>query len=133
MRSTRIGIQRGPAARQEGRGSLGCFFSLALLGVAAFTAYRAGPPYFAHKSLEADLRTEVSRAGAHFYYDTRLMSAVLEAAKRNDVRLTEDNVKIDRFGSQVQVAVEYVVPVDLLVFQHDFNFEIRVQSFVGRL
>ena len=112
---------------------LGCLLSLALLAAAGLVALRAGPPFFAYKSLEADLRAEVSRAGAHFYDDTRLMSAVLETAKRNEVRLTQDNVKIDRFGSQVVVIVGYTVPVDLLLFERDFDFEIKVQSMVGRL
>ena len=133
MRTTRIGDRRDPVARQEGRGTLGCLFSLALLGATAYFVAQAGPPYFAHKSLEADLRAGISQAGAHAYDNARVLSMVLDTAKRNEIQLTQENVKIDRFGSQLQVAVAYAVPVDLLIVQREFIFEIKLQTFVGRL
>ena len=133
MQASRIGIQLYPAARQEGRGTLGCLFSLVLIGAAAFAAMRAGPPYLAYKNLESDVKTQLSRAGAHFYDDDRILSEVLEIARRNEVRLTRDNVKIDHLGNQLQLAIEYTVPLDLVVYEREVRFEIKAQTFVGRL
>ena len=117
----------------DGKGTLGCLISLVLLAAVAFVAIQAGPPYFAYKSFQGDINTEVSRAGAHFYGDDALVQNILDVAKKNSIRIKKENVKIDRFAGQVQVIVDYDVPVDFYFVQHTFNFEIRASSYIGTL
>ena len=117
----------------QGKGALGCLLSILLLAVGTFVVVQVGPPYFAYKSLEGDVTTEVSRAGAHFFSDETLIQNILDVAKKNETPLKRENIKLTRLAGQVQVLIQYKVPVDLFLFQHVFQFDIKASSFVGAL
>jgi hypothetical protein len=117
----------------EGKGTLGCLISLFILVVGILVAVKAGPPYFAYRGFESDVKTEISRAGAHFYDDDVVMRDILDLAKRNEIRLKEEDVKIERFAGQIFVKIDYSVPVDLFVYEKDMDFSISASSFIGRL
>ena len=117
----------------EGKGAVGCLISLLILAVGILIAAKVAPPYFAYKSFESDVKTEISRAGAHFYDDEILMRNLLDLAKRNEIRLKEEEVKIERFAGQIFIKINYTVPVDLIVYEKDMDFSISASSFIGRL
>ena len=131
MRTTRQGIHI--LMDSEGKGTLGCLVSIVLVGILAFLSIQLGPPYFSYKSLEGDVGTEISRAGSRFLSDEVLMQNILDVAKKNEIRLKRENVKIERFAGQVQVFIEYRVPVDLYLFEHIFDFKIKASSYIGTL
>jgi hypothetical protein len=118
---------------QEGKGTAGCLLFLMVAAVVIFLAVRIGPIYYASKSLEADLRTEASRAGANFLSDESIIKNVMDLARRNEIRLKRENVKMERFAGQVFITVSYSVPVDLIVTERTMNFNIKASSFIGRL
>jgi hypothetical protein len=117
----------------EGKGTLGCMVSLALLCGGILLTIQAGPPYFAFRGLENDVKTEVSRAGAHFFNNDVLIQNILDVAKKNEVPLKAENIKVERFAGQVQVVIQYSVPMDFYIFQHTVDFNIKASSFVGTL
>jgi hypothetical protein len=117
----------------EGKGTLGCLIFVLLLGIGVFIGVNAGPPYMAAKSFEADLKTEVSRAGARFYSNDTLAKSVLDIAKRNEVRIRPENIKIERYSSQVFVKVHYEVPIDLAFYEYVMKVDIKASSYVGTL
>lgn len=131
MRSISNGIHF--LKNSEGKGALGCLFFLVLLGVMALFAVQAGPPYFAYRSLEGEVKTEVSRAGAHLYSNDVLVQNILDLAKKEEIRLKKEDIKVERFAGQVQVVIHYAVPVDFILFAHTFDFDIKASSFIGRL
>lgn len=117
----------------DGKGSLGCLLALVLIAAGIVFGMRVGPPFFAYKSLQDDVSTQVSRAGAHFFSDDLLVQNIMDVAKKNSVTLKKDNIKVDHYAGQVHVVINYSVPVDLIVTQHTFNFEIKSTSYVGTL
>ena len=117
----------------DGKGQLGCLIFVVLAGAAILVGVRVGPPYFAYKSLEADIKTEVSRAGAHFFSDEAVIQNVLDVAKKNEISLKREDIKVERNAGQIHLVVHYTVPVDLVVTQHTFDFNIKASSFVGTL
>jgi len=117
----------------EGKGLLGCLFVIVLLGAMAFFAVQAGPPYFAFRGLEGDVKAEISRAGAHLYTDEVIVKNIMDLAKKNDVPIKTKDIKLDRVAGQIQVEIHYTVPVDFILFEHTFSYDIRAASFVGRL
>jgi hypothetical protein len=119
--------------KQDGKGMLGCMLALALLFVGSVMGIRIFPTYYAHKSFQTDVRTEVSRAGAQFLDDETVMKNIIALARRNEIRLTRNNVKLERFAGQVHITVKYTGPVDFFVFKRDMEFEIEASSFVGKL
>jgi hypothetical protein len=117
----------------EGKGAFGCLVSLLLLGAMLLIGQRVGPPYFAYKSLEGDVETEISRAGAHFFTDEVLIQNLLDVARKNEIRLKRENIQIERFATQIKVQIRYSVPIDLFVTERLVEFKINATSFVGAL
>jgi hypothetical protein len=117
----------------EGRGTLGCLVSILLLGALIIFCQRVGPPYFSYKGLEGDVATEISKAGSHYLSDEVLVQNILDVAKKNEVRLKREDIKVERLAGQVQVSFRYAVPVDLIIIQHTFEFKVKASSFIGTL
>jgi hypothetical protein len=117
----------------EGKGLIGCVLSIVLLAAIIFLGITLGPIYYNNLNFESDLKTEVSRAGARFVDNEAMIKDIMDLAKRNEIQLTRQNIKVERFAGQVHIKVNYSVPVDLLVKEQDFNFEIKVSSFIGSL
>jgi hypothetical protein len=117
----------------QGKGQAGCLLFFALVGIAIVIAVNAGPPYYSYRTLEQDIKTEVSRAGARFHSAETLKSNVLELARKNEIILKPEQVTVTRFSSQVKVSVKYEVPVDFYVYQHVMQFNIQASSYVGTL
>ena len=117
----------------EGKGLLGCMVFIVLMGVAIFLAIKLGPIYYSNFNFESDVKTEASRAGARFMDDETIVRDLMAVAKRNDIRLKKEDIKVERFAGQIHFEVHYAVPVDFLLFQRDINFHIKASSFVGTL
>jgi hypothetical protein len=117
----------------EGKGAVGCILFLALAAAATVAGIRLVPLYYSVKSFETDVKTEVSRAGANFYSDEILVKNVLDLARRNELRVKREDVKLERFAGQVFLTIQYNTPVDFVVFQRNVNFNIKASSFIGRL
>lgn len=131
MRLRKTGLEL--ARNADGKGTVGCLLFLLLAAAALFAGIRVGPDYYSYKSLEGDVRTEVSRAGAHFYGNEAIVRNILDLARKNEVRLKKDDIKVERFAGQVFVTIRYSVPLDLVVYEREIPFEIKASSFVGAL
>lgn len=133
MRATeRVSVHQS-LREHEGKGTVGCLFFLLVAAIVIFLVVRVGPAYYANKSLEADVRTEASRAGANFLSDESIIKNVLDLARRNEIRIKRENVKLERFAGQMFITIEYSVPVDLIVTERTMDFKIKASSFIGRL
>ncbi len=117
----------------EGKGMMGCLISLVILGLLVVVTLRAGPPYFAYRSFEADLRKEISRAGANAWDEETTTRNILELAKRNELPLARENITVERTAGMIHVRVLCTVPLDLIVYERQIKFEIRTSSLIGRL
>jgi hypothetical protein len=58
---------------------------------------------------------------------------ILALAKRNEIRITREDIKVERFAGQLHIRVNYSVPVDFIVLEHDLDFKIEASSFIGAL
>ena len=130
--STRHGWLAGWGG-EEGKGTTGCLVFALLLGIAVFLAINVGPPYISAKSFEADLKAEVSRAGARYYNNEALIKEVLQLAKKNEIRIDQKNVSIERYASQLFLKVKYKVPIDLYFYEYVMNVDIKASSYIGTL
>jgi hypothetical protein len=117
----------------EGKGTFGCLFSLVLLAASVFAGIKLVPLYYAASGFESDVKTEVSRAGANFFSDELLMKNLVQLARKNEVRITPEQIKLDRIAGQVHVVIHWSEPVDFVLFQYEAKFNIRASSYVGRL
>ena len=118
---------------QAGKGAVGCLIFLLVLAICILAVVRLWPDYYAYKTLDTELRTEASRAGANFLEDEAIMANVLQLAKRSDVYITKKNVKIARIAGQIFITVHYSVPIDFIFYTWNMECDIKASSFVGRL
>ncbi len=118
---------------EEGKGAAGCLLFLLLMVIVIFVGIKIWPDYYACKSLDTALKTEVSRAGANFLDNESLMKNILLLAKKNEIKLDREQVKIERFAGQIFVTVNYYSPVDLLFYTWHMSCDIKASSFIGRL
>ncbi len=116
-----------------GKGMIGCLLFLVLTGVAIYFGIVLGPVYYSNFNFESAVKTEISRAGAHFLDDEALSKDILDLARRNEIRLKREDISIDRFAGQVHVKVRYAVPVDFIILNKDLVFRIEGSSFIGAL
>lgn len=121
------------ARREDGKGAVGCVIFLLIAAVATFAGIKIIPDYYAHKSFEGEVQTQVARAGANFIDDETMIKDLLALAKKNEVKISRNNIKVERFAGQIQVSIEYVRPIDFIVYQKDLEFKIKASSYVGRL
>jgi len=122
---------KGPNSMRdsEGKGLLGCLASLVLLGVAIFLGIKLVPIYYSNFNFETDLKTEVSRVGSRFIENEIVIRDILQLAKKNEITLDKQDIRIERFAGQVHITVDYAVPVDFMVLVHTLKFQIKVSSF----
>ena len=85
----------------EGKGLIGCMFFIVVFALAIYLGIMLGPVYYANFNFESQIETEAGRAGAKFLDDETIIKDILDLAKRNEIRLNRQNIKIDRFAGQV--------------------------------
>ena len=117
----------------EGKGLFGCLVMIVLIGVAIYLTIVLAPIYYANFNFESQIKTEISRAGAHFLDDETVIKDILDLARRNEIRIKRENIFAERFAGQIHVRVQYSVPVDFIVFEHNLTFKIEASSFIGSL
>ena len=120
-------------AGSEGKGTLSFLFSLAALIISVFVGIKVIPLYYSASNFETDVKTAVSRAGARFYDDTVLLNDIIELARKDQVVIKPEDVKLQRMAGQIHVTVEWTVPVDFMFFDYTFLFSVQTSSFIGSL
>jgi hypothetical protein len=117
----------------EGKGLLGCLLMIVLIGTAIYLTIVLVPVYYANFTFESEVKSEVTKAGAHFFNDDTVIKNILDLAKRNEIQLDKEDISVERFAGQLHVRVEYTAPIDFLIFDHDLVFKINASSFIGSL
>jgi hypothetical protein len=117
----------------DGKGMVGCIVFIVLLGIVIFLSLKLVPVYYTNYTMESEIKIVVSRAGAHYLNDEAITVDVLDIARKNDIQIEKNNVKVRRFAGQVFVDVNYAVPVDFGILERNLNFQIKASSVIGTL
>ncbi len=119
----------------EGKGFLGCMTAIVVFTAVIFIGIKLGPVYYSNYTFEEELKTLVSRAGARYTSNEKIITDVLDLARQHNIDLTyenaEDNIRIERYAGQIHVNVQYFVPVDFLILQRKLRFQIKLSSFTA--
>lgn len=119
----------------EGKGFIGCLGAIVVLAVIIFVGIKLGPIYYSNYLFEEDLKTLVSRSGARYTPNDKIIIDIIDLAQKNHINLTHENaknnVKIERFAGQLHITVRYFVPIDYLIIQRNKKFEIKLSSFTS--
>lgn len=118
--------------RQFGGGTLKFLVTMAILGFGAFSAYEVIPEYFANYQLQDTMKSEalfatsaIPRKTADDIHDD-IWKKVQELgipARQEDIKVT-----VGTNNQAVTVAVDYTVPVNLIVYQFTLEFHPHADS-----
>ena len=87
--------------------ALRLFILIVLIGVTIYLGIVLAPIYYANFNLESGVKTEISRAGAHFLDSETIVKDVLALARRNEIRLKREDISVERFAGQVHLTIRY--------------------------
>jgi hypothetical protein len=112
----------GRWSRERGAGRLKAIIWTAILVAGAFVAWKEVPPRFDEYQLHDKLREEAIFASSSRKTADDVRKEVLEKIQDLGIPATKDNIKVELDLHGCRITVEYTVPVDLIVFQHELHF-----------
>jgi hypothetical protein len=99
-------------------------FMLVLLVFALFAGSEIIPAYFHAYQFNDAIREEVRFAVSTRKTPERIRTDIVEHAKEFDINLNEKQIHLTRRGPAFTVDFDYVVPINLRIYQHDLMFHV---------
>jgi hypothetical protein len=112
--------------RERGEGQMGCLFSLIVLAIAIFVAWKLIPIKVKAAEVRQTVVDEAKSAGSHD--DSRIKGAILRMASQNSLPVTEDSIKIVRPANEIIIDVNYTVPVEFPGFTYQWHINHHQQN-----
>ena len=106
--------------RELGEGQFGCLVGIILLLIGVFIAYKMIPIKVKAAEIRQIAEDESRSAGQH--KDQQIMDTILRKAQDNGLPITADNVRIERRSQQIQIDIEYDVPVEFPGYTYNWHF-----------
>lgn len=107
--------------RQTGEGKLGCAIWLLLLAALVMTGFKMIPIKIAGAELY-DFMDDQAKFGARTPPE-EIKKRILRRAEELGIAVEPDNVTVTKPSGRVRMTAKYTVPVDLMVFTYDWDFE----------
>ncbi len=107
-----------------GEGRLGCIIWLVILLLAGLIAYEALPVKLNATQLY-DYMDDQARFGARVPSST-LKARVLKRAKELDLPLKAEDLKVSKSGGVIRMQCSFTVPVKVLGYTYDWDFDLEV-------
>jgi hypothetical protein len=105
---------------QRGEGQFGCVVGLAILLAGVFIAYKMIPIKVKAADVRAEVVDEAKSAGMHT--DKRIVETIVRKAQEVDLPVGPENITIRRHANQIDVDVNYVVPVHFPGYTYQWKF-----------
>lgn len=105
--------------REKGEGQAGCLFGLILLALAGFIAYKVIPVKVKAAEMRQEVIDEAKSAGTH--NDDKIRDDILAKARENNLPVGPDNIKINRGNNEIDVQVDYVVPIEFPGYTYQWH------------
>ena len=106
--------------RELGEGQLGCLVGVIILLIGVFIAYKMIPVKVKAAEIRQVTEDESKSAGQH--NDPQIVQTILRKAHDDDIAMTEDNIRIERRAGQIQIDVEYDVPINFPGYLYKWHF-----------
>ena len=121
--------QADPGARrfssprsQRGGGTVKAIVWSAILIYGAFAAYRIIPAYVAEYQLSDKMQETARFAIVNHYTEEQVRDTIFKEVQDLEIPVKKEAIKVVTTQSIVKIALDYTVPVDLLVYHLDLHF-----------
>jgi hypothetical protein len=100
-------------------------FGLAVLALVAFAGFQYIPPYINAFQFNDFVRQEVKFAGPSRRTTEDVRNSIVAKAQEVNLPVGPRDIKITRRGPTFTLDLQYRVPIDMRVYQHDLVFEVN--------
>jgi hypothetical protein len=94
--------------------------------VVAFVLTRYLPVYYSSSEYDQFVRHETARARSA----SQLKQSLLNEAREYSLPVKESDIRINRADDILRVTVDYQVPLNLLIFNHELKFHTIASGFL---
>ena len=107
---------------QRGSSKFSSIMMLLVLGAMAFAAFKVVPAYFANYQLQDSMTTEARFALVNRKAASDVQDDIWKKVQELGIPAKKDDVQVTTEQGFVKIDVNYTVPVDLIILQHDISF-----------
>lgn len=112
--------------RERGESNFGCLIALVLLLVGILIAWKMIPIKVKAAEMRDIVSDEARSAGQH--NDKQILANILDQAQKQELPITEENVKIQRKNSYITVELTYTVPVTFPGYTYNWDFHHKSEN-----
>ncbi len=106
----------------SGEGRWGIILTLAVLSTVTYAGIKTLPAYVQNYRLGDYIRDLAVRATVYRFSAEAVRSDVVTYARRLDLPASADSVKVTATPARVRIELDYVVPVDLMLYTWALHF-----------
>jgi hypothetical protein len=122
-------LELGPHRNlQRGGSKLSFLITMVILCSIGFAMFKIAPPYMDKFQLQDELNSEVHHAMANRSSQADIQANIMKYVKEHDLPITPNDVQVIAAPNSTTINVHYIVPVDLKVLEHDFEFTLTANS-----
>jgi hypothetical protein len=110
------------APSERGAGKFKSVFILFCFVALIFVGFKTVPAYVAEFQLDDKMQETARFAVVQRETEDQIKDAIFKVIQDLDIPAKRDDIKVTATNQLVTIAVDYRVPVDLLVFQTDLHF-----------
>ncbi len=119
---------RGLRKAEYGGARIKLFLVIIILVSGIFCAIKMVPPYFANYQLEDSMRQMAAYASVTRRQDDQIRDDVEKKAKELGIPADSKDIEVTSESGNVQISVDYSVPIDLAVYQFQLHFHPQVNN-----
>jgi len=107
---------------ERGAGKLTSVVYLIVLIIAVFVAVKTVPSYVAEFQLKDKMSEQARFAIVNRYTEDQIKDNIYKVIQDLDIPAKRDDIKVTNTNHGIELSVSYTVPVDLMFYQTDLNF-----------
>jgi hypothetical protein len=107
---------------ERGGSKLKTVLTLVIVGFLIFSGVKIIPAYFANFQLQDSMQTEARFAIADHRAVDQIREDIWKKVQELDIPAKKEDIKVSGEQRSVAISLDYVVPVDLRVYQFNLEF-----------
>jgi hypothetical protein len=119
---------RATGIGERGAGHLKAIVWTLILASLVYVAFKVTPPMINEYEFQDGMQTVARFASVNRDSNEKVRDAILKEAKKDDVPVKADDIKIEGNAGNYRINADYSVTVDLSVYQWTLNFHPKVTN-----
>ena len=107
---------------ERGSGKIKAILVTAILAFAVYAAVKIVPPYAAEYQLADKIQEQARFAVVNRYTEEQIRDNVFKVVQDLGIPAKREDIKIESSNQVVKIAMDYIVPIDLLAYHMDLHF-----------